>query len=154
MLNPNKVQSDRRYGLSRAGSRALDLCFITCELRFSINTVPGSASIWMKKQNHSLLELPLSVVQRTHLSGLQPARDAVEMKRMLQNQKHRYNTTEQTVYILNSFDWLVDVCVIKLTLQTPQATVHSSDVADAWLAWHSIPEGRWTGLEQPRQLTK
>lgn len=24
------------------------------------------------------------------------------------------------------------------TLQTPQATVHSSLVADAWLAWHSI----------------
>ena len=27
-----------------------------------------------------------------------------------------------------------------LTLQTPQATVHSSEVADAWLAWHSIPK--------------
>ena len=26
-----------------------------------------------------------------------------------------------------------------LTLQTPQATVHSSLVADAWFAWHSIP---------------
>lgn len=25
------------------------------------------------------------------------------------------------------------------TLQMPQATVHSSLVADAWLAWHSIP---------------
>ncbi len=25
------------------------------------------------------------------------------------------------------------------TLQIPQATVHSSDVAEAWLAWHSIP---------------
>ena len=24
-------------------------------------------------------------------------------------------------------------------LQTPQATVHSSDVADCWLAWHSMP---------------
>lgn len=23
-------------------------------------------------------------------------------------------------------------------LQMPQATVHSSDVADAWLAWHSM----------------
>lgn len=26
----------------------------------------------------------------------------------------------------------------KLTLQTPQATVHSSLVAEAWLAWHSM----------------
>lgn len=26
----------------------------------------------------------------------------------------------------------------ELTLQTPQATVHSSLVADAWFAWHSI----------------
>jgi hypothetical protein len=25
-----------------------------------------------------------------------------------------------------------------LTLQMPQATVHSSLVADAWLAWHSM----------------
>lgn len=30
-----------------------------------------------------LLKLPLSVVQGTHLSGLQPARDAVEMKRVI-----------------------------------------------------------------------
>jgi hypothetical protein len=28
---------------------------------------------------------------------------------------------------------------MKLTLQIPQATVHSSLVADAWLAWHSMP---------------
>ena len=28
-----------------------------------------------------------------------------------------------------------------LTLQTPHATVHSSEVADAWLAWHSMPAG-------------
>jgi hypothetical protein len=27
------------------------------------------------------------------------------------------------------------------TLQIPQATVHSSLVADAWFAWHSMPEG-------------
>ena len=27
-----------------------------------------------------------------------------------------------------------------LTLQTPHATVHSSLVAEAWLAWHSIPD--------------
>ena len=27
---------------------------------------------------------------------------------------------------------------VKLTLQTPQATLHSSLVADAWFAWHSM----------------
>lgn len=32
------------------------------------------------------------------------------------------------------------------TLQTPQATVHSSDVAEAWLAWHSIPEETHTSV--------
>lgn len=35
------------------------------------------------------------------------------------------------------------------TLQTPQATVHSSDVAEAWLAWHSIPEETHTSVLQP-----
>lgn len=30
--------------------------------------------------------------------------------------------------------------IITLTLQTPHATVHSSLVAEAWFAWHSIPE--------------
>lgn len=39
-----------------------------------------------------------------------------------------------------------------LTLQTPHATVHSSEVADAWLAWHSMPvktkiEQIYTGVE-------
>lgn len=40
----------------------------------------------------------------------------------------------------------------KLTLQTPQATVHSSLVADAWLAWHSIHKSMmW--LRQIAQLS-
>ena len=42
---------------------------------------------------HSLLELPLSVVQRADLSGLQPARDAVEVERVLQNREHNYFRT-------------------------------------------------------------
>lgn len=41
---------------------------------------------------------------------------------------------------------------VSLTLQTPHATVHSSEVADAWLAWHSMPvkikiEQIYTGVE-------
>lgn len=40
-----------------------------------------------------------------------------------------------------------------LTLQTPHATVHSSEVADAWFAWHSMPvktkiKHRYTGVEE------
>jgi hypothetical protein len=30
-------------------------------------------------------------------------------------------------------------CGVLVTLQIPQATVHSSLVAEAWLAWHSMP---------------
>ncbi len=154
MLNPNKVQSDRRYGLSRAGPRALDLCF--SELRFCINTVPGSASILMKKPKITHFWNSHSLLSRGHTCLVFSQRE-MQWKWnaccRTKNTKLYYNRTD-TVHILISFDWLVDVCVIKLTLQTPQATVHSSDVADAWLAWHSIPEGRWTGLKQPRQLTK
>jgi len=35
-----------------------------------------------------------------------------------------------------------DIGTEVLTLQIPQATVHSSLVAEAWLAWHSIPRRR------------
>lgn len=47
-----------------------------------------------------------------------------------------------------------DICkrwTWKLTLQTPQATVHSSEVAEAWLAWHSIPD---VGRETCQQMEK
>lgn len=36
-------------------------------------------------------------------------------------------------------------------MQTPQATVHSSEVAEAWLAWHSIPG---VGREMCQQMEK
>jgi len=40
----------------------------------------------------------------------------------------------------------------RLTLQIPQATVHSSLVADAWLAWHSMQRSMmW--LRQMAQLS-
>ena len=39
-------------------------------------------------QGHLLLEFPLSVVQRTHLPCFEPARDAVEVKSMLEEKIH------------------------------------------------------------------
>lgn len=44
-----------------------------------------------------------------------------------------------------------------LTLQTPHATVHSSDVADAWFAWHSMPvktkiKHTYAGVEDVRAI--
>lgn len=40
----------------------------------------------------------------------------------------------QTLFVYQTFC----KCYNFLTLHTPQATVHSSLVAEAWLAWHSI----------------
>lgn len=40
---------------------------------------------------------------------------------------------------------------VSLTLHTPQATVHSSDVAEAWLAWHSIPVNTQHGAASNRK---
>lgn len=64
-----------------------------------------------------LLELPISVVERTHLTRLQPSGNAVEVEGVLQ---------------LSVMLVLFRVC--SRTLQIPQATVHSSLVAEAWLA--------------------
>lgn len=75
-----------------------------------------------------LLELPLSVVQWAHLARLQPTRDAVEMEGVLKGKRKEW----VLFGLANEFQ---GIC---LTLQTPQATVHSSLVADAWLAWHSM----------------
>jgi len=44
---------------------------------------------------HLLLELPLSVVQGTHLSCLQPAGDTVEMERMLLQRTEEIFSTHQ-----------------------------------------------------------
>lgn len=42
--------------------------------------------------------------------------------------------------------------MVKLTLQIPQATVHSSDVAEAWFAWQSMHKSMiW--LRQMAQLS-
>lgn len=69
------------------------------------------------------LEFPIAVVERANLAGLQPSRDAVEVERVL---------CTMLVYVsLRSNSQI-------RTLQIPQATVHSSLAAEAWLAWHSI----------------
>lgn len=52
-----------------------------------------------KTDRYSLLKLPLPVVQWTHLSGFQPARDTVEMESMLRKRK-----TEQVQLILTRHD--------------------------------------------------
>ena len=41
-----------------------------------------------------LLELPLSVIERAHLPGLQPAGYAVEMERMLETQTNKQTNKE------------------------------------------------------------
>jgi len=64
------------------------------------------------------LEFPVSIVQRAHLTCLEPSRDAVEVKSMLPDGQCRPAICERHVH----------------TLQMPQATVHSSLVAEAWLA--------------------
>lgn len=110
MLNPNKVQSDRRYGLSRAGSRALDLCF--SELRFCINTVPGSASILMKKPKITHFWNSHSLLSRGHTCLVFSQREMQWKWNACCRTKNTqlYYNRKDTVHILISFDWLVDVC--------------------------------------------
>ncbi len=79
-----------------------------------------------------LLELPVAVVERTDLAGLQPPRDAVEVEGVLSQ------TRRQPMSSLSLSLWQACPAGV-LTLQIPQATVHSSLVAEAWLAWHSMP---------------
>lgn len=68
-----------------------------------------------------LLEFPVTVVERADLACLKPAGDAVEVERVLQIRQSPSSLDQ-------------DACLWKLTLQIPQATVHSSLVADAWFA--------------------
>lgn len=50
-----------------------------------------------------------------------------------------YNKLQLQIGLSIGNNWRIPLENVLLTLQTPQATVHSSDVAEAWLAWHSIP---------------
>lgn len=65
-----------------------------------------------------LLKLPVTVVQWAHLAGLEPARNTMEMEGVL---------VKMLAY--------VQLLRARIrTLQMPQATVHSSLVAEAWFA--------------------
>jgi hypothetical protein len=66
-----------------------------------------------------LLELPVPVVERADLARLEPSRDAVEVECVL-----RVLASGRRVEMFKG----------NLTLQIPQATVHSSLVAEAWFA--------------------
>ena len=73
------------------------------------------------------------------MAGLEPTGDAVEVECVLCNQ-YISGVTRRLL--------LSDV----LTLQIPHATVHSSDVAEAWLAWQSMHRSMiW--LRQMAQLS-
>jgi hypothetical protein len=57
---------------------------------------------------------------------------------------------ERVLKLMSAHVW--DVLVLVLTLQMPQATVHSSLVAEAWFAWHSMQRSMmW--LRQMAQLS-
>jgi hypothetical protein len=70
-----------------------------------------------------LLELPVTVVQWADLAGLQPSRYAVEVESVLGKVSVTARCLKAAI----------------LTLQIPQATVHSSVVEEPWFAWHSMP---------------
>lgn len=85
------------------------------------------------------LELPVPVVERTDLTRLEPAGNAVEVECML------WGCVSRALYlsIPRSLNHRLRIPTKlprsrRLTLQIPQATVHSSLVALAWLAWQSI----------------
>lgn len=82
-----------------------------------------SSSPEEEKLSTVLLELPVSVVQWAYLTSLQPSRDAMEVECVLRSETWvRYL---QKTHIQEKS---------KLTLQIPQATVHSSVVDEPWFA--------------------
>lgn len=65
----------------------------------------------IKSARYLLLEFPLSVVQRTHLPCFEPARDAVEVKSMLEEKIHviKNNCVGSAIYrqhVSNALDRL------------------------------------------------
>lgn len=80
---------------------------------------------WKDEEAYILLQLPFTIVERTDVSCLQPSRDAMEMESVLVQSYIRSCTAKKRK---------------GLTLQIPHAALHSSLVAETWLAWQSIPE--------------
>jgi hypothetical protein len=109
--------------------------FYKISLRQTSGRKPCSIYLLVTHLSTVLLELPVPVVQRADLARLEPSRDAVEVERMLVDVSHVWRTVRHA-----------------LTLQMPQATVHSSLVAEAWFAWHSMQRSMmW--LRQMAQLS-
>lgn len=95
--------------------------------------IPLAVSRWCNKLSHSspsvLLEFPITVVEWADLTCLEPPRDAMEVEGVLQTEVWSVSYDESQTHHAGEGP----------TLQIPQATVHSSLVADAWFAWHSMP---------------
>jgi hypothetical protein len=89
----------------------------------------GSIILHVTTSTTVLLELPVPVVEWTDLARLQPPRNAVEVESML------YDVTVSCGLFRRGCGGVR----VSRTLHIPQATVHSSLVADDWLAWHSMP---------------
>lgn len=66
----------------------LRLCTLQLEVTQGWHRPQNPVLQHQNSQRHLLLEFPLSVVQRTHLPCFEPARDAVEVKSMLEEKTH------------------------------------------------------------------
>lgn len=113
----------------------------------------------IKRCHYLLLKFPFSIVQWANLSGFKPSWNTVKVKGMLQYKTHltlniifisisNEHFNNNNILSGNSLTITIKKCtktctykysILVPTLHTPHATVHSSLVADAWLAWHSIP---------------
>ena len=77
---------------------------------------------WNRSGGNVLLEFPFTIIKRAYIPRFEPAGDTVEVERML---------------LIAGFR--LGVCAWKgrggrRTLQIPHAALHSSEVADTWLA--------------------
>lgn len=93
-----------------------------------------------------------STISRCNENGMHAARTETKKRKRISHGAEKMLTKR----VLRKW-WPVagpakEEATTKLTLQTPQATVHSSLVADAWFAWHSMHKSiMW--LRQMAQLS-